>query len=124
MTIATPDSAAFKASATHAHVGNLVDTFTVSTVTDGAWNILKTELEKLITVGQVTVASIGPSNAGSGCQWAITFDTNTGTPLPALTAEMVTTDVEATVRVQTAADAIVATTRPTHDPCGDYIPKR
>jgi hypothetical protein len=104
MTIATPDSAAFDVSATHAHVGNLVDTFTVSTVTDGAWNILKTELEKLVTVGQVTVASVGPSNAGSGCQWAITYDTNTGTPLPALQATMVTTDVGATMRVQTAAD--------------------
>jgi len=76
MTIATTDSDLFDFTATSSHPGNLVDTFTIETVEDGAWNIVKTELEKLVTVGQVTVTSVGPT-AEQGCQWAVKFDTHT-----------------------------------------------
>lgn len=54
------------------------DTVSIATERDGTVDAIKYELEKLSTVGTVTVT---PANATSngGCTWRVTFDTNTGT---------------------------------------------
>lgn len=56
------------------------DTITVTTLVDGSIDIIKTELEKLVNVNQVTVsASPAPTpNAAQTCTWSVTFDGNAG----------------------------------------------
>jgi hypothetical protein len=57
------------------------DTVAVATERDGTVDALKYELEKLATVGTVTVtpANGNATAGGGGCSWRVTFDTNTGT---------------------------------------------
>ena len=52
------------------------DTITISTIKDGTVDVIKTELEKLANIGQVTVTATGATV--SGCTWKVTFDTNAG----------------------------------------------
>jgi hypothetical protein len=58
------------------------DTISMSTVRDGTVDAIKYELEKLTTVGTVTV---DPANAteDGGCSWRVTFETNTGESMDA-----------------------------------------
>jgi len=58
------------------------DTITLSTVTDGSINLVKTELERLTNVAQVTVTAT--AGAKQTCTWQVTFDGNAGN-LPLLT---------------------------------------
>jgi len=53
------------------------DTVTVTTVRDGTVDAIKYELEKLTTVGTVSVSN-GNATAQGGCTWRVTFETNTG----------------------------------------------
>ncbi|KAJ0394774.1 hypothetical protein ATCC90586_000434 [Pythium insidiosum] len=56
------------------------DTIAVTTVQDGVIDIIKTELERLANVNQVTVSAtpaVTP-NADKTCVWRITFDGNAG----------------------------------------------
>jgi hypothetical protein len=56
------------------------DTITVTSVVTGNVDIFKSELEKLSTVGKVTVSSaMGAKNA---CTWKVTFDTLAGLAVP------------------------------------------
>ncbi|GLE03444.1 hypothetical protein PINS_up012346 [Pythium insidiosum] len=56
------------------------DTIAITTVQDGVLDILKTELERLANVNQVTVSAtpaVTP-NADMTCVWRVTFDGNAG----------------------------------------------
>lgn len=70
------------------------DTVTVTTIKDGTINIIKTELEKLANVGQVTVTAspaVTP-NAAQTCTWSVTFDGNAGNlPLMAVSVDSAAT---------------------------------
>ncbi|KUF76233.1 Twitchin [Phytophthora nicotianae] len=76
---AIPASSAAAASAT-VSIGD--DTIALSTVTDGTINIIKTELERLANVAQVTVTAT--AGAKQTCTWSVTFDGNAGN-LPLMT---------------------------------------
>lgn len=55
------------------------DTIAVTTITDGSIDIIKTELEKLVNVNQVTVsATPATPRADQTCTWSVTFDGNAG----------------------------------------------
>jgi len=54
------------------------DTIAITTIRDGTVDAIKYELEQLTTIGVVTVSS-GEQLADGGCQWRVTFETNTGT---------------------------------------------
>lgn len=55
------------------------DTIQISTVTEGSINIVKSELERLTNVAQVTVTGT-PTTSGASrvCTWSVTFDGNAG----------------------------------------------
>uniref|UniRef100_K3WF50 Titin n=1 Tax=Globisporangium ultimum (strain ATCC 200006 / CBS 805.95 / DAOM BR144) TaxID=431595 RepID=K3WF50_GLOUD len=56
------------------------DTISISTLTDGSIDIIKTELEKLANVAQVTVSAspAATPNTAQACTWSVTFDGNAG----------------------------------------------
>lgn len=56
------------------------DVISVATERDGTVDAIKYELEKLATVGTVTVTPANATASG-GCTWRVTFETNTGTAL-------------------------------------------
>ncbi|KAF4031960.1 Fibronectin type III domain [Phytophthora infestans] len=58
------------------------DTITLTTVTDGTTNMIKTELERLANVAQVTVTAT--TGLKQTCTWSVTFDGNAGN-LPLMT---------------------------------------
>lgn len=70
MTVQAGDSAA----AASATTGG--DTVAITTITNGAVDIIKTELEMLTNIGTVTVTSA--ATAAQTCTWSVTFDTNAG----------------------------------------------
>lgn len=73
--VVSPSSGAGPASAVT--IGD--DTITVTPLIDGSIDIVKTELEKLANVNQVTVsASPLAPNAAQTCTWSVTFDGNAG----------------------------------------------
>jgi hypothetical protein len=83
------------------------DTVQLSTLTEGTINIIKTELERLPNVAQVTVSATPAltPNADKTCRWSVTFDGNAG-DLPLMT---VSVDVGATFGAsKTASDDTVA----------------
>ncbi|KAF1318261.1 hypothetical protein FI667_g14082, partial [Globisporangium splendens] len=56
------------------------DTITVTTLADGSIDIIKSELEKLANVNQVTVSAtpVVTPNTTQACTWSVTFDGNAG----------------------------------------------
>jgi hypothetical protein len=60
-----------------ASVDNGFDTFSIVTDQDGTVDAIKAELERLTTIGVVTVTAGTPSADGE-CVWDIEFDTNPG----------------------------------------------
>lgn len=56
------------------------DTITIATLKDGSIDIIKSELEKLANVAQVTVSATPAAtpNTAQACTWSVTFDGNAG----------------------------------------------